>query len=284
MTALAPGQQPTAPGESPPPGRLAVEAEGLAAGFGRRVVWSEAGFSIPSGTFTAVLGPNGAGKSTLLRVLLGLAAPLAGHLEILGRRPRRGNPAIGYVPQGRSFDAELSIRGRDYVALGVDGHRWGPPRPFAGAAARAAVAAAVDAVGAGTYADRQLGRLSGGEQQRLVLAQALVGEPRLLLLDEPLSNLDVRNQAAIIQLVAEVARRRGLTVILVAHDVNPLLTYVDRILYVAQGRIAVGTPREIITSEALSRIYGAPVEVVRDSRGRLFVVGLEEEAHHPHGD
>ena len=132
------------------------------------------------------------------------------------------------------------------------------------------------------YADRAMGRLSGGEQQRLVLAQALVSRPRVLLLDEPLSNLDVRNQAATVRLVAEVGRAQGLTVILVAHDINPLLPHIDRVVYVAGGRIAVGPPSEIITSEALSRIYDAPIEVIRDSMGRLFVVGLEEEVGHPH--
>ncbi|HEY8642056.1 MAG TPA: ABC transporter ATP-binding protein, partial [Candidatus Dormibacteraeota bacterium] len=133
------------------------------------------------------------------------------------------------------------------------------------------------------YAERPLGRLSGGEQQRLLLAQALVGRPQLLLMDEPLSHLDVRNQAAIVDLIMEVGRQRDLTVLLIAHDVNPLLPHIDHVLYVAQGRVAMGRPSEIITSETLSRIYSAPVEVLKDSRGRVFVVGLEEETSHPHG-
>jgi zinc/manganese transport system ATP-binding protein len=258
-----------------------IVARGLAAGYGSRAIWSDANFSIPSGSFTAILGPNGAGKSTLIRLILGLLQPIAGTLEVLGETPRRGNPRIGYAPQGSTFDPELSIRGRDFVGLGVDGHRWGVRL-----AGRSQVSAATDisirAVSAEAYADRQLGRLSGGEQQRLLLAQALVGQPSLLLMDEPLSHLDVRNQGAIVQLISEVARQRHLTVLLIAHDVNPLLPHIDHVLYIAQGKLAMGRPADIITSEALSAIYSAPVEVLRDRLGRLFVVGLEEEVSHPH--
>ena len=259
----------------------AVVGAGLTASYGARPIWSRATFSIPTGSFTAVLGPNGAGKSTLIRMILGGLAPAAGRLEVLGEPPRRGNPSIGYIPQGSAFDPELSLQGRDFVGLGVDGHRWGV-RLTGRALARAAAAASIEAVSAEGYADRPLGRLSGGEQQRLLLAQALVGKPRLLLMDEPLSHLDVRNQAAIVQLISEVARERRLTVLLIAHDVNPLLPQIDHVLFVAQGTLAMGTPAEIITSERLSEIYSAPVEVLKDSRGRVFVVGLEEEVSHPH--
>ena len=259
----------------------AIAASGLAAGYGSQAIWSDANFSVPAGSFTAILGPNGAGKSTLIRLILGLLHPIGGKLEVLGEPPRRGNPRIGYVPQGLSFDPEFSIRGRDFVGLGIDGHRWGVRlggRTQIGVATDSAIAS----VGAEKYADRQLGRLSGGEQQRLLLAQALVGQPSLLLMDEPLSHLDVRNQGAIVQLIGEVARQRRLTVLLIAHDVNPLLPHIDHVLYIAQGKLAMGTPAEIITSESLSAIYSAPVEVLRDRLGRLFVVGLEEEVSHPH--
>ncbi len=261
----------------------AVTAVDLAASYGSRTIWSGASFSIPSGAFTAVLGPNGAGKSTLVKLLLGLLRPSAGRLEVLGQRPRRGSSTIGYVPQGVTFDPDLSIRGFDFVGLGLDGHRWGVPLlSWARPARRRAIEDAIEAVGAGSYASRPLGQLSGGEQQRLLLGQALVGRPRVLLLDEPLSNLDVRNQGAIVGLIGEVARAYGLTVVMVAHDVNPLLPLLDLVVYVAQGRVAVGAPGEIIASEALSRIYSAPVEVIHDRRGRVFVVGLEEEVSHPH--
>jgi zinc/manganese transport system ATP-binding protein len=259
----------------------AIAAKGLAAGYGSRAIWSDANFSVPAGSFTAILGPNGAGKSTLIRLILGLLHPIAGKLEVFGEPPRRGNSRIGYVPQGSTFDPDFSIRGHDFVGLGIDGHRWGVRL---GGRRQIALAtdSAIAAVGAEEYGDRQLGRLSGGEQQRLLLAQALVGQPSMLLMDEPLSHLDVRNQGAIVQLISEVARQRRLTVLLIAHDVNPLLPHIDHVLYIAQGRLAMGTPSEIITSESLSAIYSAPVEVLRDRLGRLFVVGLEEEVSHPH--
>src|SRR5215472_2860939 len=267
-------------GSSMPP---AIVAADLAAGYGARTIWSGATFSIPTGAFTVVLGPNGAGKSTLVRLLLGLLPPAGGSLEVLGQRPRRGSSLIGYVPQGAAFDPEFSIRGVDFVGLGLDGHRWGMPLlDWTRTDRKRAIAEAIEAVGAAAYAGRPMGRLSGGEQQRLLLAQALVGRPRILLLDEPLSNLDVRNQGAIVGLIGEVARASGLTVVMVAHDVNPLLPLLDLVIYVAQGRVAAGAPAEIITSESLSRIYGAPVEVIRDRRGRVFVVGLDEEVAHPH--
>jgi zinc/manganese transport system ATP-binding protein len=259
----------------------AIEARDLAAGYGGHPVWSNANFAILPGSFTAILGPNGGGKSTLIRTILGLLPPSQGQLLVLGENPQRGNPLIGYIPQRSTFDPELSIRGYDFVNLGVDGHRWGIRSPGTGAAA--AAAASIRSVGAESYADRPIGRLSGGEQQRLLLAQALVGNPRLLLMDEPLSQLDVRNQSVIVQLIGDLKRARELTILLIAHDVNPLLPHIDHVLYVAHGKVAMGTPEEIITSDSLSEIYSTPVEVLRDSRGRVFVVGLEEEVSHPHG-
>ncbi len=259
----------------------AVEARDLAAAYGGHSVWRHADFSIGSGSFTAILGPNGGGKSTLIRMILGMLPPSQGQLQVLGEKPNRGNPLIGYIPQRSTFDPELSIRGRDFVNLGVDGHRWGVRLP--GTDADDAAVASIRSVGAESYADRPIGRLSGGEQQRLLLAQALVGNPQLLLMDEPLSQLDVRNQSVIVQLIGELKRARELTVLLIAHDVNPLLPHIDHVVYVADGKVAMGTPDEIITSESLSRIYSTPVEVLKDSRGRVFVVGLEEEVSHPHG-
>lgn len=258
----------------------AVAATGLAVRYGRDDVWSGATFTVPEGSFTAVLGPNGSGKSTLLRLVLGLLRPSAGRLEVLGGEPRRGSPAIGYVPQRGGFDPELSLRGREYVAMGVDGQRWGPR--LLGRGAREAADAAIAAVGAEALADRPMGRLSGGEQQRLALAHALAGGPRLLALDEPLSSLDVRNQAAIVRLVAGIAAERRLTVLLIAHDVNPLMAHLDQVVYIANGRVEAGDPAHVISSETLSRIYDAPVEVLRDARGRVFVAGLDEEVSHPH--
>jgi zinc/manganese transport system ATP-binding protein len=258
-----------------------VSASGLAAAYAGREIWAGAEFQIQRGSFTAVLGPNGSGKSTLLRLLLGQLPPAAGELTVFGARPRRGDARIGFTPQSAGFDPDFSVRGRDFVGLGVDGHRWGVPLR-GGARKSARVQAAIQAVGAAAYADRPLGRLSGGEQQRLLLAHTLVGDPQLVLMDEPLSNLDLANQGAIVRLISGFVRRRGLSVLLVAHDVNPLLPYIDRVIYIANGRTAIGSPREVVNSQTLSAIYGAPIEVLTDRLGRVFVAGLEEEASHPH--
>src|SRR5260370_28674280 len=238
----------------------AIVAGDLAGGYGSRAIWTKANFTVPAGSFTAILGPNGSGKSTLVRLVLGLLQPTSGVVEVLGEAPRRGNPRIGYVPQGSTFDPELSIRGRDFVALGVDGHKWGV-RLTGRATVENAVDSSIASVDARGYADRPLGRLSGGEQQRLLLAQALIGEPQLLLLDEPLSHLDVRNQQAIVQLISAVARERQLTVLLIAHHVNPLLPHIDQVLYVAHGNWAKAEPAEITTTQSLSRIYAPPPAV-----------------------
>jgi zinc/manganese transport system ATP-binding protein len=255
-----------------------VALRDVAVQLGGRSIWSQGSFAIQPGEFITILGPNGAGKSTLLKLLLGLVRPSAGEVQVLGSVPRRGRPDVGYVPQRRTLESDLLVRGRDIVRLGVDGHQWGIPL-LGQRQVRERVQAAIEAVEATAYADRPIGQLSGGEQQRLLLAQALVGEPRLLLLDEPLASLDLRNQQAIAQLVARVARERNMTVILVSHDLNPLLGVLDRIIYVARGQVICGTPETILTTEALTRLYDSPVEVLHDRQGRIFVVGLEAEGH-----
>jgi zinc/manganese transport system ATP-binding protein len=257
-----------------------IVADHLAAAYGARPIWKNASFRVEAGEFVAVLGPNGSGKSTLLRMLLGLLPPAAGSLSVLGERPHRGNPDIGYVPQRRTIDPDLPVRGRDFVQLGIDGNRWGVAvgNP---ADKHRQVDQAIASVDGLAFADRPIGRLSGGEQQRLLLAQALAGKPRMLLLDEPLASLDLRNQIVIAELVADLARANQLTVVLIAHDINPLLPVVDRVLYVAHGGVAIGKPAEVITTEQLSRLYDSPVEVLHDAHGHMFVVGLEaESAHH----
>ena len=259
-----------------------VAASDLAVAYGRTDVWSGANFDVSPGEFMAVLGPNGAGKSTMLRLVLGLLRPSKGTLRVFGDAPRRGNPAIGYVPQRRPIDPDLRLAGVEFVKLGITGHRWGTGLPRRHAETERIVADAVAAVGADAYADQPAGTLSGGELQRLMLAQAIVSKPRLLLLDEPLASLDVRNQVAMASLVATLARSREIAVMLIAHDVNPLLPVLGRVMYVARGKVTVGRPDEVITAERLSMLYEANVEVLRDSKGRLFVVGLDDEATHPH--
>jgi len=261
----------------------AIELLGAAARVGGRTIWSEVSMTVAPGEFVALLGANGAGKSTLLRVVLG-ALPLAGgRARVLRQEPGRANRLIGYVPQRHSFDAGTRLRGRDIVRLGLDGDRWGMPLPLGarGRAARERVDETLALVGAGGYADRPIGECSGGEQQRLLIAQALVRRPELLLLDEPLDSLDLPNQAAFAALVHDVCAGAGVAVLLVAHDVNPLLPYLDRVVYLAGGRAIEGAVEEVINGQTLSRLHGVPVEVLRASDGRLVVVGQPEApAHH----
>ncbi len=264
------------------------ELHDAAVRLGSRRVWSGVSAAMARGEFVALLGANGAGKSTLLRVLLGALSLERGSVTVLGGAPGARGGAVGYLPQRHTLLRGSGLRGLDIVRLGLDGDRFGLPLPWtpgAGARRRAAAARvreAVDLVGAGAYAGRAYGACSGGEQQRLLIAQALVRRPELLLLDEPLDGLDLRNQASAASLVAEIAHRHGVGVLLVAHDVNPLLPYLDRVIYLASGRAVQGTVEEVVTSEALTRLHGVPIEVLRASDGRLVVVGAPDPPDHHH--
>jgi zinc/manganese transport system ATP-binding protein len=263
----------------------AVVLERAAVRLGGRTIWSDLSLAIPHGEFVAILGPNGAGKSTLIKAVLGLLPLAAGRASIVGQPPGESNDRIGYLPQRHSFDASTRIRGVDLVRLGLDGARWGIPIPGLPSRAREAarVAEVIELVGATAYARKAIGELSGGEQQRLLIAQALVRKPALLLLDEPLDSLDLPNQAAVAALVRRICREENVAVLLVAHDINPILSYLDRVVYIAGGAAVEGTPEEVISSVTLSRLYGVPIEVLRASDGRLVVVG-QPEAPFVHGD
>ena len=258
----------------------AIRLRDAALRLGGRILWNDLSVEVAAGEFVAVLGPNGAGKTSLLKVLLGLENLTAGTVEVCGQAPRRGSNLVGYVPQQKSFDRDLPLRGRDLVRLGLDGHRWGVGLPHRGAAA--AVARAIASVGATAYADGPIGLLSGGEQQRLRIAQALLGDPRVLLADEPLLSLDLQHQQEVSALIDARRRDAGTAVVFVSHEVNPILPMVDRVLYLAGGRWAIGTPDEVMTSGRLSDLYGTDVDVLR-VRGRIVVIGAPDGAHGEHG-
>jgi zinc/manganese transport system ATP-binding protein len=261
-----------------------VQLSDAAARVGGKTIWAGVDITVGHGEFVAILGPNGSGKSTLLKVLLGLQPVASGAVRVLGAPPGRHNRDIGYLPQRRAFDADVRIRGVDIVALGLDGDHWGTPiplmsrllRPAAYRARHEQIAAVIDLVGASGYAQRPIGRCSGGEQQRLLIAQALIRRPRILVLDEPLDSLDVPSQAGISALIQQVCREQGVAVLLVAHDVNPILSYLDKVMYVAGGTAVAGRPAEVITAETLTRLYGTPIDVLHDRAGRLVVVGQRD--------
>jgi len=234
-----------------------------------RQILDEVSFSVQPGEFTGLIGPNGAGKTTLLRVILGLQRPNAGVITVLGQpRSPRSQP-IGYVPQKVLLDPDLPMRARDLVALGLDGNKYGI-RLRSGTRGQA-VREMLHAVDAERFADARVGTLSGGEQQRVLIAHALISRPRLLLLDEPLANLDLRSGQEIISLLARIAREQQIAVLLSAHEMNPLLPVMDRVVYVAGGRAASGPAEEIVTSAVLSRLYGHRVDVLH-VQGRVLVV------------
>lgn len=246
----------------------AVCCEGVTLAHGRRVVLSDISLSVPAGSFVGLFGPNGAGKTTFLRAVLGLVRPVSGEILVDGVPVRRGHVAAGYLPQMR-VPAGLTLTGRDFLESGWRGALWG--LPWVSARGRAAIEAALEAVDAVSLAGRRMGALSGGERQRLLIAQALVGMPRLLLLDEPLASLDPVRMRETALLLRDVARRHGMTVICSAHDINPLMGVMDRVLCFAGGRARTGVPEEVVTGPVLSALYGAPVEVCRSPSGRVFV-------------
>jgi len=257
-----------------------ISVKDLSVRFGNRSIWNGANFSVSKGEFVAIIGPNGAGKTTLVKMLLGLQRPSCGEIRVFDAPPTRGNRRIGYVPQRHSIDKDVRIEVLELVRLGASGLRWGP-----GGFTRddkAEAMKALKAVGAEKFAHTPLGVLSGGELQRVFLAEALVSKPELLLLDEPLSNLDIKHESEMVRLISEVTRNNNVTVLLIAHNINPLLPYLDRTIYMANGKVRIGRPEEVMTSSSLTELYDMPVEVLKDSKGNIVVVGIEN-GHHCEG-
>jgi zinc/manganese transport system ATP-binding protein len=263
-------------------GTEVARADHLEVEYDGRRVWSDANFRIHRGEFVAVIGPNGAGKTTLFRLLLGLIRPSRGNLEVLGASPRRGHPKIGYVPQTHLVDKETNVEAEQLVRLGYWGNRWYPnltPRGLR--EERTATDEALRSVGAVELGKKSLGAMSGGELQRIFLAEALVGRPEILLLDEPLASLDLRRAKEMVDLVDRLVRSRHVTTLLVAHDINPLIPCLDKVIYIANGRVATGLPSEVLTTQSLTALYGVPVEVLHDSRGNMVIVGGEDSHQDP---
>jgi zinc/manganese transport system ATP-binding protein len=249
--------------------RDVVALDGIGVWLSGREILHEVSFSIRPGQFTGLIGSNGAGKTTILRVILGLQEPTTGQVLIDGKPRLRRNRSVGYVPQKVVIDPDLPLRARDVVGLGLDGYRFGLPMPSLPRRRRIdEMLEAVDAMG---FADSRMGNLSGGEQQRVLIAHALIGQPELLLLDEPLANLDIASGHEIVELLRRIAAEHHVAVLLSAHDMNPLLPVMDRVVYVAAGRAASGTVDEVVRSEVLAELYGHPVAVLR-VEGRILVV------------
>jgi zinc/manganese transport system ATP-binding protein len=251
----------------------AISFKNATLGHGRRHTLENASFDIAPGAFIGLLGANGAGKTTLLRALLGLVPPLQGTIEVLGSRPSRGDRRIGYVPQIHRAFSEIHLIGRDLLVGSVAGLRFG--WPFSRAADQRDVGRVLDLVEAGSLAQRPISSLSGGERQRLLIAQALLGQPSMLLLDEPLVSLDPNHQMGVVELVRRVQKELGMTVVFSSHELTPLLGSIDGVLYLGHKSVALGAVDDVITPECLSRLYDAPIDVIR-AGGRIFVVAAGE--------
>ncbi len=277
--ATAHGESPLEVGNGVTAPDTVLRVEDVSVSLGGRRVLDRVSFSIEGGEFCGLIGSNGAGKTTLLRAILGLIHPSSGRIVVNGGTRTRRNPQIGYVPQKIALEADMPLRARDLVGLGLDGHRFGISRP--GTKRRTAVDEILEAVGATRFADARIGNLSGGEQQRVMIAQALICRPQLLLLDEPLANLDIRSAAEVVELLAQIAGEQRIAILLSAHDMNPLLPVMDRVVYLADGRAASGTTDEVVQTDTLSALYGHQVEVIHVAGRVLVVSGAENQAHHP---
>lgn len=254
-----------------------LEISGASLGFDERVLWSDLNLSVEPGEFIALIGANGSGKSMLLKTILGTQQLSGGGISFASKPAGAQNHLIGYVPQHRTADAGLPLRVTDVVRFGLDGHKFGPT--FAGRAAREKSLQALRRVDAEHLANEPVGKLSGGEMQRVRVAQAIMSEPKLILADEPLSALDLKHQQRVSELINEQRERLGSAVIFVTHDLNPIIDYVDRVIYLAQGRHSIGTTDEVMQSEVLSELYGTEIDVVRN-QGRIVVLGAHDHEHH----
>ena len=254
---------------------LSIESASLE--FDSKRLWHDLSLEVNEGEFIALIGPNGSGKSMLLKSIVGTQRLSGGEIRFLGAEPGAKNSSLGYIPQHRATDSGLPLRVSDCVGFGLDGHL--PGLPISSETRRKKIAEALELVDASALANKTLGSLSGGEMQRVRVAQAIISKPKLLLADEPLSALDLKHQMRISELIDEQREKLGSAVIFVAHDLNPIIDFVDRVVYIAQGRHTIGTPDEVMRSDVLSELYGADIDVVRN-QGRVVVLGAHDHEHH----
>lgn len=245
--------------------------------FGEKTIWKNLSLSVKPGEFIAIIGANASGKSVLLKSILGQFQLGSGSIELLGKPIRHGSKKIGYIPQHRQLDAGVPLRAKDLLRMGIDGHRFGLPLPSKKAKAR--VQQLLRNVGAVELADTPIAKLSGGQLQRIRVAQAVIDQPKLILADEPLSALDLKQQSIVAELLNQQRVENNSAILFVTHDVNPILQYIDRVLYLANGKFKIGTPDQVLRSDVLSKLYGRAVDVVRN-QGRIAVLGAADHAHH----
>ena len=253
----------------PDPDSAALAFDNVSVVRGGRLLWSEATFEVPSGGVVAVIGANGAGKSTLLQVILGLIPVASGHVRVFGKRPGEDNHAIGYLPQNYALRSDHAIRAADAVMLGLNGYRWAFGRSTA--AQRRRVEEALQSMRATEFAGKRLSQLSGGQRQRVAIAEALVARPKLLMLDEPLASLDLRSQREIVELLQRLHQDRDVTILVVAHDLNPVLNLLDSAIYLLDGHVHYDTINSVLDDALLSHIYGTPIEVAHCPHGELYI-------------
>jgi zinc/manganese transport system ATP-binding protein len=254
-----------------------LEIKKASLSFGDKAVWKDLTLSVAKGEFIAVIGSNASGKTVLLKAILGQLQLSSGEINLLGKPVANGSRQIGYIPQHRQSDSGLPLRAKDLLRMGLDGHRFG--LPFPSAKTNKKVSEMLEAVGATELANTPIGQLSGGQLQRIRVAQAVIDNPQLILADEPLSALDLKQQALVAELINAQRQQNGAAVLFVTHDVNPVLDYIDRVLYLANGKFRIGTPDEVLRSDVLSKLYGRSVDVVRN-QGRIAVLGSSDHDHH----
>ena len=238
---------------------IAVSVKDLCAGYFGRDVLDEVTFEVSEGEFVGIIGPNGSGKSTLLKVIAGLLPAKCGSVQVFGMQPSpHVQHLIGYVPQSEVINWSFPVTVVDVVLMGTYAKLGFLHRP--GAQERAAAAKAIDQVGMSAYANTQIGQLSGGQQQRVFIARALVQQPKLMLLDEPIAGVDATTQHAIFTLLEDL-QRHGTTILATTHDLSCVAEWFDRVLCLNHRVIAYGPPNDVLTRETLNETFGSHVLV-----------------------